>query len=108
MAFVKSTTTNTPKSAGGFEFFFAHLAASASGYAWLRTRPRETAGPKLVFIDPRHSFGRPVLARSRIATAIIAERYKAGDSIDDLVDDYACERLEVEEALRYELSLDAA
>jgi uncharacterized protein (DUF433 family) len=72
------------------------------------TRPRETDGPKLVFIDPRHSFGRPVLSRSRIATAIIAERYKAGESMDDLADDYACERLEVEEALRCELSLEAA
>lgn len=72
------------------------------------TRPRETGGPKLVFIDPRYSFGRPVLARARIATGIIAERYKAGESIDDLVDDYACERLEVEEALRCELFLEAA
>jgi len=72
------------------------------------TRARETDGPKLVLIDPRHSFGRPVLARARIATAVIAERYKAGESIDDLADDYACERLEVEEALRCELSLEAA
>lgn len=72
------------------------------------TRARETDGPRLVLIDPRHSFGRPVLARARIATAVIAERYKAGDSIDVLADDYACERLEVEEALRCELSLEAA
>jgi uncharacterized protein (DUF433 family)/DNA-binding transcriptional regulator YiaG len=72
------------------------------------TRSRETDGPKLVLIDPRHSFGRPVLARARIATAVIAERYKAGESIDDLADDYACERLEVDEALRCELSLEAA
>lgn len=72
------------------------------------TRARETDGPKLVLIDPRHSFGRPVLAHSRIETAVIAQRYKAGDSIDDLADDYACQRLEVEEALRCELSLEAA
>ncbi|MGH7140930.1 MAG: DUF433 domain-containing protein [Pirellulales bacterium] len=72
------------------------------------TRARETDGPRSVFIDPRHSFGRPVLARARIATAVIAERYKAGESIDDLAEDYACERLEVEEALRCELSLEAA
>ena len=72
------------------------------------TRSRETDGPKLVLIDPRHSFGRPVLARSRIATDVIAARYKAGESIDDLVHDYGCERLEVEEALRCEISLAAA
>lgn len=72
------------------------------------TRSSEADGPKLVLIDPRHSFGRPVLARSRIATDLIAARYKAGESIDDLADDYGCERLEVEEALRCELSLQAA
>ncbi len=68
------------------------------------TRARETDGPKFVLIDPRHSFGRPVLARSRIATAMIAERYKVGESVDDLADDYACEFVSVGRTLLIDAS----
>jgi uncharacterized protein (DUF433 family) len=59
-------------------------------------------------IDPRISFGRPVLAGTGIPTAVIAERYKAGESMDDLADDYGCQRFEIEEAVRCELALEAA
>jgi uncharacterized protein (DUF433 family) len=74
------------------------------------TRPRAGAdSPRSVFIDPRVSFGRPVLATVQIATAAIAERYAAGESIDHLAEDYGCEKLDVEEAIRCELRLlDAA
>lgn len=56
-----------------------------------------------VVIDPRISFGRPVLAGSGIPTAVIAEQYKAGESVDELADDYGRKRLEIEEAIRCEL-----
>jgi len=61
--------------------------------------------PKTVMIDPRISFGRPVLAGTGIPTAILAERYKAGDSIDELAEDYNCNRLQIEEGIRCELQL---
>jgi len=64
--------------------------------------------PKAVVIDPQVSFGRPVLAGTGIATAVIAERYKAGESVDDLADDYGLTRLKIEEAIRCELWLEAA
>jgi len=65
--------------------------------------------PRSVFIDPRFSFGRPVLASIHVATAALAERYWAGESIDHLAEDYDCERLDVEEAIRCELRpIDAA
>jgi len=64
--------------------------------------------PKAVVIDPQVSFGRPVLAGTGIPTAVIAERYKAGESVDDLADDYGRRRLEIEEAIRCELSVEAA
>ena len=64
--------------------------------------------PKTVMIDPRISFGRPVLAGTGIPTAILAERYKAGDSIDELAEDYNCHRLQIEEGIRCELPLVAA
>jgi uncharacterized protein (DUF433 family) len=58
-------------------------------------------------IDPFISFGRPIVASTDIVTAIIAERYKAGESMDDLAEDYGCERSEVEKAVRCELELAA-
>ncbi len=64
--------------------------------------------PKAVFMDPRYSFGRPVLKECGIATAIIAERYKAGDSIKHLAKDYDCPPLEIEEGLRCELDIRTA
>ena len=71
------------------------------------TRPNESSGPRLVVINPRVSFGRPVLAGTGVPTEIFAQRYIAGESIDDLAIDYECERLQVEEAIRCELSLAA-
>jgi uncharacterized protein (DUF433 family) len=68
----------------------------------------EQESPKTLVIDPRISFGRPVLVGTGIPTALLAERYKAGESIDNLADDYGCDRLQVEEAIRCELSLSQA
>ncbi len=67
------------------------------------TRSREADNPRIVVIDPRIAFGRLVIAGTGIATSVLAERYQAGDSIDDLADDYNCDRLKIEEAIRCEL-----
>ncbi len=72
------------------------------------TRRRELDEPKVVVIDPRVSFGRPVLVGTGIPTSVIAERYKAGESMDQLADDYGRQRLEIEEAIRCELEVQAA
>ena len=72
------------------------------------TRKRAPDEPKVVVIDPRVSFGRPVLMGSGIPTAMIAERYKAGESIDELAEDYGRRRLDIEEAIRCELEVEAA
>lgn len=72
------------------------------------TRKRRPDEPKVIVIDPRISFGRPVLAGTGIRTAIVAERYKAGESIEELAKDYSRERLDIEEAIRCELSVEAA
>jgi len=55
----------------------------------------------------RLSFGRPIIAGTNIATSIIAERYKAGESMEELAKDYGCRREQVEEAVRCELALAA-
>ncbi len=72
------------------------------------TRKRDLEEPKVIVIDPHVSFGRPVLVGTGIKTIVIAERYKAGESIHELADDYGRERLEIEEAIRCELAIEAA
>lgn len=72
------------------------------------TRRGDPNEPRRVVIDPRISFGRPVLAGTGIPTAMIAERYKAGESVDELAKDYGRDRLEIEEAIRCELAVEAA
>lgn len=72
------------------------------------TRKRFADEPKAVVIDPLIGFGRPVLAGTGIRTAVIADRYKGGESVDDLAEDYGRQRLEIEEAIRCELQLEAA
>ncbi len=67
------------------------------------TRLEHAQQPKAVVIDPRMSFGRPVIAGTGIATAVIAERYMAGESIAELAKDYGRELTEIEEAVRCEL-----
>jgi uncharacterized protein (DUF433 family) len=72
------------------------------------TRKRDLSEPKVVVIDPHVSYGRPVLVGTGIPTAVVAERYKAGESIDELAEDYGRSRNEIEEAIRCELWLEAA
>jgi uncharacterized protein (DUF433 family) len=60
-----------------------------------------------VVIDPRVSFGRPVLAGTGIPTAVLAERYKAGEPIAALAADYHCDTAMIDEAIRCELRLAA-
>ena len=67
------------------------------------TRKRELDEPRVVVIDPEVSFGKPVLVGTGIPTSTVAERYKAGESVDDLAQDYDLERAKIEEAIRCEL-----
>lgn len=77
----------------------------------IRLYPFVTEPPsdnKHVVVDPRVQFGRPCLARRGVPTGAIADRYKAGDGIGLLAQDYGCTSEEIEEAVRYELRVTAA
>ena len=63
--------------------------------------------PATVLIDPALAGGRPVIAGTGLATQIIAERYKLGESISELADDYERPDTEIEEAIRCELEAAA-
>lgn len=43
---------------------------------------------KIIVIDPRIAFGRPVTRRNSIATAVIADRIDAGESVESVAEDY--------------------
>ncbi len=67
------------------------------------TRDFRIDSPRLVVVDPQLNFGRPCIANRAVATAMIARRYKAGETVRELADDYGCRREEIEEAIRAEL-----
>ena len=64
--------------------------------------------PKVISIDPRVRFGRPVIVGTSIPTDEIAERFRAGDSVAQLAKEYGRPTKEIEEAIRCELTLDKA
>jgi uncharacterized protein (DUF433 family) len=56
--------------------------------------------PRVVVIDPRISFGRPVVSGSGVPITEIYERFNAGDSVEHLAKDFRLNREKVQEALR--------
>jgi len=54
-----------------------------------------------IAIDPKISFGRPVLLRAGVSTAAIADRIDAGETVEALAEDYDLSRDEIEEAVLY-------
>lgn len=64
-----------------------------------------TAQPKHVVINPYVSFGKPVISGTGLPTRVVAERYKAGDSIPQIARDYGRKAEEIDDAIRYELRI---
>ncbi|MGV3626714.1 MAG: DUF433 domain-containing protein [Betaproteobacteria bacterium] len=76
-------------------------------YPFMRSQPLRDQ-PRTVVIDPKISFGRPVLAGTGIPTAVLAEQFKAGDQPAELAKAYGAEEQAVWDAIRCELDLEAA
>lgn len=73
-------------------------------YPFTRSRrsPAEEASlPRVVTMDPRVEFGRPILKVSAVPTAVLADRYKAGER-SLISEDYGGDPLKIEEAVRCE------
>ncbi len=64
--------------------------------------------PKVISLDPRIRFGRPVIHGTSIPTDEIAERFCAGDTSSELAEEYGRKEEEIAEAIRCELTLDRA
>jgi uncharacterized protein (DUF433 family) len=57
-----------------------------------------------IAINPTISFGKPVVARRGISTAVIAKRLDAGETKESLAADYDLDLTEIEMAAVYELA----
>jgi uncharacterized protein (DUF433 family) len=64
--------------------------------------PAKASGVGDVVIDPRLSFGRPVLDHVGVRTSVLAERFEAGDDIDVLARDYSAPPEAIQNAIRCE------
>ena len=69
----------------------------------LFARTLDQEAPKVVVIDPRISFGRAVLAGTNIPIEMLAERWTAGETLDELANEYDYNKFDIEKAIQYEL-----
>ena len=60
--------------------------------------------PKRVEIDPRRAFGRPVVIGTRVPADELAERFAAGDGLEDIAREFRMEQSLVEGVLQWEMA----
>ncbi len=70
---------------------------------WVRTES-DVAQPKSIVIDPSMGFGQPTIAGTGIQARIVAERYRGGESVAELAEDYQLSSDRIEDAIRCETS----
>lgn len=97
---------------GEFEMALARIERDKKGapirlFPFSRSLSSEKQQPKTVVIDPRLAFGRPVISKVAVPTAIIVDRFRAGDSLAEMAGDYGVAEADIEEALRFEQRLAA-
>jgi uncharacterized protein (DUF433 family) len=87
--------------------FLTRVENDASGPGIFRlypfvTKQRTADAPRTVMMDPRVSFGRPVLSASGVPTGVIADRFRSGESIGSISEDIDQTPEEIGEAIRFE------
>jgi uncharacterized protein (DUF433 family) len=97
---------------GEFERALNRIERGAGGapvrlFPFSRKPARMIEQPQVIAIDPRIAFGRPIVAKARVRTDVIYDRFGAGDSPAEMAGDYGVGEEDVLEALRYEQSVAA-
>jgi uncharacterized protein (DUF433 family) len=97
---------------GEFQQALARIDRGAQGgpvrlFPYSRISPDLALQPKAVVIDPQISFGRPILLNAGVMTAVISNRFMAGDSVAEMAQDYGVEETDIDEALRFTQRLAA-
>ncbi|MFY9820694.1 MAG: DUF433 domain-containing protein [Thermoanaerobaculia bacterium] len=63
---------------------------------------RGVDGPRIVAVDPKIAFGRPIISGKGVRTLTIVERLDAGEERSAIAADYGLEEREIDEAILYE------
>ena len=58
--------------------------------------------PKLIVINPRVRFGRPVIDGSGVSTSAVARFSRGGETVEELADEYRLRPEQIQEAICYE------
>ncbi len=69
-------------------------------YPWMKTLDE----PKRIEIDPRRAFGRPVVIGTRVPADELAERFAAGDGLEEIAREFRMEPSLVEGVLQWEMA----
>lgn len=90
-----------------FELALARIEFGRHGgpvllFPFTRDASQRDNQPRSVLVDPARSFGRPVVAGAFVRTEVVEQRFRAGDTIAEMAEDYAVSAATVEEALRFE------
>ncbi|MBK8233744.1 MAG: DUF433 domain-containing protein [Candidatus Eisenbacteria bacterium] len=62
----------------------------------------DTGTDRVVSIDPRIAFGRPVVRGAGVSTRVIVDRLDVGESVSDVAADYGLSERLIEQAVLYE------
>jgi uncharacterized protein (DUF433 family) len=66
-------------------------------------RKADADSPRIVVIDPFVAFGRPTVAGTGVSVGMLVDRFRSGEGMSELADDYEMTWQQVEEAIRYGL-----
>ena len=66
-------------------------------FPFVRGEDRE---PKVIVVDPTVSFGRPVVAATGVPVSIIVGRYRAGEDVSAIAEDYGISQAQTRDAIR--------
>ena len=97
---------------GEFEKALSRIERGAAGapvrlFPYSRPTIGRSAQPAVIAIDPRIGFGRPIVFHAGVRTEVIADRFAAGDSPEDMAEDYGVSEAEILEALRFQQRIAA-
>jgi uncharacterized protein (DUF433 family) len=93
---------------GEFERALSRIERDRDGtpvrlFPFTRSRSDLADQPTAVVVDPRLAFGRPALVKAGVTTDVIEDRFRAGDSPEEMAADYGVEQADIWEAIRFEL-----
>lgn len=68
----------------------------------------DTKDDRILIIDPHFCFGKPTIKGTGVPTNAIAQLYNAGDSMEEIAEDYHCDVIQIEKAILFESNQQAA